>query len=175
MDQGSPVEQDRVIFPSSNASEKPKFIAERGFRGQKEDYVFRKGEWGVGYYRKDVIFDVLTFPISHDIDLNDEKAVTKAREERAHQQDNLKNLIEISRNSQTSLLSNDGSKIYYGSQMTKGFGIQCFDVNSGERMVDYVGHSAGILSLAIDEEDSRLNSGSYDKTIMAWDIAEKAT
>jgi hypothetical protein len=157
---------------ASSSEEKPKFIRESGFRGMKEDYVFRKGEWGTGYYRKDVIFDVLTFPVSDNIDIENEEAMERARAERKNQRQHLSNLLQICGSAQASLINSSLTRVYHGSPMKAKDDccIRCYDVGTGEEAhAPLNGHAAGVLCLAIDEEDSRLYSGSYDKKIICWD------
>ena len=48
--------------PSPSPSPASNFVAARGYRGARPGFVFRVGEWGMGYYRRSVLRDVVTFP-----------------------------------------------------------------------------------------------------------------
>ena len=163
------------IFPkpaeASAEKDEPRFIPESGFRGQRKGYVFRKGELGIGYYRKDVIFDVVTFPVSDEVDHEDAEMIRRTREERRRQRDRLENLIRMSRNIQACAVTSEAGRVYYGSPKKKDYSIKCFDLASREEVATLEGHLGEVLCLAVDETDSVLYSGSYDKRVLAWDLA----
>ena len=164
-------ERGAALFPRATESDEPTFIAETGFRGRREGYVFRKGEWGIGYYRTDVIFDVVTFPMSENVDFQNKDFVEKTRQEREKQREVLRNSIEARKNRKASVFSKDTRKVYYGSPRGgEDFRIVCHRLDSGEEERCFRGHSAEVLCLALDAKEEFMYSGSYDKSIIAWSL-----
>jgi len=158
------------LFPRPLETEEPKFVAESGFRGKRKGYVFRKGEYGIGYYREDVIFEVVTFPMSENVAYDDEETIRRVRRERRAKRDRLETLIKVSRSTRACALAKGAGRVYYGAPGKGDFQIKCYDLSEGRSLGSLAGHQSDVLSLAMGEGDRVLYSGSYDKVILEWDL-----
>ena len=153
------------------AADGPRFVAEAGFRGRRDGYVYRKGELGVGYYRKDAILEVVTFAAGAVEDHEDRAVIERVRRERRANADRLRALMEASRGSAACVASSDAGRVWCTSSRDAGdFVVHRFDLGGGEgRGATFKAHRAAVLSLALSEDEATLYSGSYDRRILAWD------
>jgi len=147
-----------------------KFMPESGFRGNRKGYVFRKGEWGTGYYRKDTLMGVVTFPISDPADVTDSQLIRREKEKRALQRKQLQKYMQASNRAHTAVVSKSSKHIYCGSIGVNDSDIKVHEALGGKVEKVLTGHTKSVLCLLADGDDRYLYSGSYDQTIIMWDI-----
>jgi WD40 repeat protein len=65
----------------------------------------------------------------------------------------------------------DGGRMAAGHGQVDGpGGASMWEVPSGRKLVDYVGHASMVLSVWIDEGSRQLVTGSWDRSAMIWDL-----
>ena len=76
-------------------------------------------------------------------------------------------LIHIRTSDNSKIVSGAGD--YYSRDNT----IKVWDMNTGELLNTLEGHSYLVASVAITSDNSKIVSGSWDKTIKVWDLHEE--
>ena len=163
----------------------PAFVTENGYRGSREGYTYwegtPEGEHMAGYYRNDVMRDMLAAQRERERDFEAGTSNSSA--------DDISNIITPLSTSSDSLRNKRkkllrcflhlpaSSKFVACSQepedgmLTVGNLALTTESMSMSNIEGLIGHLSGVLVLAASPDESVLASGSYDETIRIYDTA----
>eukprot|EP00887_Chlorella_sp_A99_P002098 scaffold21.g2098.t1 len=159
----------------------PEFVAEMGYRGHKEGYLFREGTRGRGYYRKDVLLRETEAggAVANSNSSNGQSAAAGGEQEAvAPDKDYLRRLAAAPAGMHAMLPSGDGTLLFTSSVGPADSAVRVWRMEGGLEALrpalhrTLTGHGAGVLALALSPDGSLLYSGSFDQTIRVWRTAD---
>lgn len=157
------VDQPSIVFPKIDAEE---FLAESGFRGIREGYVYRDvGKFGSGYYRKDIAGWVSAPPVTET------QAVIRSYIQRSISAPPTTPAVLHIPETDMLLTASVGSSDF-AARVWK-MSTESSSSSSGWELVRTLYyHEAPVLCFGVDMCRSLLFTGSYDKTIAIWDMKD---